>query len=311
MWAQASRKLTSCFKRMRILIIGSKGFIGSNACRCFRAKEFEVFEANFKINAVKSQNNNEPHDKLKELFQSQSFDICINASGSSTVAFSIEHEQEDYELNYINVKVILEAIKLWQPKCKFINLSSAAVYGNPANLPVNENAPANPISPYGKHKLLSEQLLLEGANNDGLATLSLRVFSVYGNGLKKQLFWDIYQKSLKGSLIELYGTGNETRDFIHIDDLMFALEQIILNASFDGSKINVASGIETKIQSAAFTLVKNLNPKLKISFNGVQNNIDPNYWQADISRLKMLGFIPKVSLEEGLKKYAAWLNESN
>jgi dTDP-glucose 4,6-dehydratase/UDP-glucose 4-epimerase len=296
---------------MKILIIGSNGFIGSNALKYFKEKRYTVIGSNLKVDSSEIPSGNHESVKLTELFQSESFDVCINASGSSTVAFSLQNEQEDYRLNYKNVEKMLNALKKFQPKCKFINLSSAAVYGNPAYLPVNENAPANPISPYGKHKLLSEQLLLEGANNDGLATLSLRIFSVYGNGLKKQLFWDIYQKSLKGSLIELYGTGHETRDFIHIDDLMFALEQIILNASFDGSTINVASGIETKIQSAAFTLVKNLNPKLKISFNGVQNNIDPNYWQADISRLKMLGFIPKVSLEEGLKKYAAWLKKSN
>jgi nucleoside-diphosphate-sugar epimerase len=96
-----------------------------------------------------------------------------------------------------------------------------------------------------------------------------------------------------------------------IDDLMFALEQIILHASFDGSTINVASGIESTIKSAASTLVTYLNTKLIINFNDFQNNIDPRHWKADISRLKTLGFTPKISLEEGLKKYASWLKKLN
>ena len=296
---------------MKILIIGSNGFIGSNALKYFKEKRYTVIGSDLKIGSSEIPSENIESIKLTELFQSESFDVCINASGSSTVAFSLQNEQEDYRLNYKNVEKMLNALKKFQPKCKFINLSSAAVYGNPTNLPVNENAPANPISPYGKHKLLSEQLLLEGANNDGLATLSLRVFSVYGNGLKKQLFWDIYQKSLKGNLIELYGTGHETRDFIHIDDLMLAFEKVILHGRFDGGAINVASGNEYAINSAALTFIKNLNTDIKLKFSGVENNIDPKYWRADISLLRNMGFLPKVTLEEGLKKYAAWLNELN
>jgi UDP-glucose 4-epimerase len=296
---------------MKILIIGCKGFIGSNALKYFKEKNYNVIGNDHKIGASEMLSENNGLVKLIELFQSQNFDVCINASGSSTVAFSLQNEQEDYRLNYKNVEKMLDALKMFQPKCKFINLSSAAVYGNPAYLPIKESAPTNPISPYGKHKLLSEQLLLKCAKNDAIATLSLRVFSVYGKGLKKQLFWDIYQKSLKSNSIELYGTGHEARDFIHIDDLMFALEQIILHANFNGSAINVASGIESTIESAANTIVNYLNPKLSINFSGVQNKIDPSCWKADITSLNNLGFIPKISLEEGLKKYALWVKELN
>ena len=296
---------------MKILIIGCNGFIGSNVLRYFQNKKYDAFGSDIKVISNLNLSSTQSLTNLDELFKSQLFDVCINASGSATVAFSLQNEQEDYLLNYKNVELLLNAIKVHQPQCKFINLSSAAVYGNPSVLPINEDATTKPISPYGKHKLLSEQLLLEGAKKDGLKTLSLRIFSVYGNGMKKQLFWDIYQKSLKSNLIELYGTGHETRDFIHIDDLMFALEQIILHASFDGSTINVASGIESTIKSAASTLVNYLNPKLIINFNDFQNNIDPRHWKADISRLKTLGFTPIISLGEGLIKYAAWLKKLN
>jgi UDP-glucose 4-epimerase len=297
--------------KLRLLIIGCNGFIGSHTFKFFKDRHYEVFGADKVGKDNSAFKLNEDMSNLDVLFQSNSFDVCVNASGSATVAFSLQNEQQDYLLNYKNVALMLDAIKIHQPKCKLINLSSAAVYGNPSVLPIHEDVATNPISPYGKHKLLSEQLLLEGAKKEGLKTLSLRIFSVYGNGLKKQLFWDIYQKTQKSDIIELYGTGEETRDFIHIDDLMLALEKIILHTNFDGNNINVASGIESTIKSAANTFVNYLNPKLKINFNGVQNNIDPSFWKADISLLKTFGFIPKVSLEEGLKKYAAWLKKSN
>jgi dTDP-glucose 4,6-dehydratase/UDP-glucose 4-epimerase len=296
---------------MKILIIGCNGFIGSNALKYFQEKKYDVFGSDIKINSKENAPSKQSLSEVEKLFKSKHFDLCINASGSATVAFSLQNEQEDYILNYLNVEKILDAIKMYQPLCKFINLSSAAVYGNPTDLPISENASTNPISPYGKHKLLSEQLLKERAKKDRLPTLSCRVFSVYGNGLKKQLFWDIYKKSQKSNQIELYGTGNESRDFIHIDDLMRAFEQIILHANFNGSAINIASGNETTISSAATKLVQYLNPILNIKFTGLQNNLDPSHWKADISHLKELDFFPLMSIEEGLKKYALWLKELN
>lgn len=295
----------------KILVIGCNGFIGSHLYSYFRNKNIEVIGAD--INSLNSQTFllNKDLSNLKDLLNLYSFDLCINASGSATVSYSIQNEKDDFLLNYKNVEKILDAIKIYQANCKFINLSSAAVYGNPASLPINENAITNPISPYGKHKLLSEELLLNRAKSDGLATLSLRIFSVYGNGLKKQLFWDIYQKTLISDVLYLYGTGLETRDFIHIEDLMLALEKIILHAHFDGSAINVASGMESTINLAAHTLIKHLKPNTAIKFSGLQNSADPNYWKADISKLKGMGFIPEISLEEGLKKYAQWIKELN
>lgn len=296
---------------MKILIIGCNGFIGRNAYDYFKAKNYQTYGAdiNFSENAffiLSSDLSN-----IHELFQINEYDVCINASGSATVGFSIVNPNQDYILNYLNVVKIVQAITDKQPQCKFLNLSSAAVYGNPAQLPVKEDENTFPISPYGKHKLQSEQLLKKYAIEHHLKTISLRVFSVYGNGLKKQLFWDIYQKSLFAQSITLHGKGNETRDFIHIDDLMLAIEKIILHANFQGESINVASGKEYTIEAASTLLLKFLNPSFAVNFNGVQNQSDPLFWQADISKLISLGFNPKVELNEGLKKYAVWLKELN
>lgn len=296
---------------MNVLIIGCNGFIGSHAFRYFTEKKYHVTGCDIqKVNAATFLL--EPDlSNLPLLFKSQQFNICINASGSATVGFSIQNEEKDYILNFKNVQLILDCIKNEQANCKFINLSSAAVYGNPQTLPVSEEAATMPISPYGKHKLMSEQLINQYVAQYQLQAISLRIFSVYGVGLKKQLFWDIYQKSKRNNCIELYGNGNETRDFIHVDDLLRAIEIIIHKADFNGKSINVAAGVGLTIKEAAITLLNNLDPGFELQFSGVQNPADPRFWQADITQLKKMGFNPLVKLADGLNKYALWLKELN
>ena len=181
---------------MNILVIGSKGFIGSHMLQYFKEKEHMVFgcdvvvdytqENYFLIDAVNAN--------FKEIFDSNTFDVCINCSGAASVPDSIIHPMRDFELNVNNVFKLLDAIRKQQPSCKFINLSSAAVYGNPAVLPVKEDAALLPVSPYGLHKQMAESVLREFYTQFNISTLSLRIFSVYGPGLQKQLFWDLYRK---------------------------------------------------------------------------------------------------------------------
>jgi dTDP-glucose 4,6-dehydratase/UDP-glucose 4-epimerase len=202
---------------------------------------------------------------------------------------------------------ILDAIRQTQPSCKFINLSSAAVYGNPCRLPINEEAVCVPMSPYGSHKLMSEMICKEFSIQFGLHTCSLRIFSAYGEGLAKQLFWDVAKKADAQSSIQLYGTGNESRDFIYILDLVEAIYCVIENASFDGTAINIANGIELSIQDVVAEFLSNFNENKNVVFGGQVREGDPNNWKADISKLVGLGYVSKFSLREGLKNYYNWL----
>lgn len=295
---------------MKILIIGSKGFIGSHCVDYFTAKGFEVFQAdvnasmNEKFYKIERQNSD-----FSIPFKEHQFDVCINASGSAHVGFSFENPSKDFELNVVNVQKILVAIRDYNIDCKLINFSSAAVYGNPQSLPIKEDSSCKPLSPYGFHKLQSELLLTEYHKFFGLNTCSLRVFSAYGPRLKKQLFWDLYQKSLQSDVISLFGTGNETRDFIYIDDLLQIIDLVIQYSTFQGSIYNVASNTETTIAEAAQVFINTLSPEKKVVFNCEVKVGDPNNWLADMEILKEKGFEPQFNLSLGLKKYAAWLKE--
>lgn len=296
---------------MKILIIGSRGFIGSHCVDYFKSKGFEVWQADVTessdSNFYKIERKNS--DFALPFIENQ-FDVCINASGSAHVGFSFENPSKDFELNVANVQKILVAIRDYNSDCKFINFSSAAVYGNPQFLPITENSICKPLSPYGFHKWQSELLLTEYHKFFGLNTVSLRVFSAYGPGLKKQLFWDLYQKSLLSDVISLFGTGTETRDFIYIDDLLQIIDLVIQNSTFQGSSYNVASNTETTIAEAANVFINAFSPEKEVIFNGEIKIGDPNNWLADMEILKEKGFKPQFDLSLGLKKYAAWLKEN-
>jgi UDP-glucose 4-epimerase len=295
---------------MKILIIGSRGFIGSHAYQFF-LKEHEVWGADVLT----------PRDKnffllergntdFNTVFQTEKFDLCLNASGNGSVPVSINNPLLDFELNVNNTIKILDAIRIHNPQCKYIHLSSAAVYGNPVSLPVTENMALKPLSPYGWHKLYSEQICREYASLYNIRSVILRIFSVYGENLKKQLFWDIYQKTLQSKNIQLFGTGNETRDFIYVQDLMHAIDCVIAKGLFNGEAINVSSGIETSIKDAAEIFCAALNDETTVAFNKQTKPGDPLNWKADIGVLTNLGFKNNTSIETGLKSTGKWLKEN-
>jgi UDP-glucose 4-epimerase len=180
------------------------------------------------------------------------------------------------------------------------------VYGDPQVLPVSEAQPPAPLSPYGYHKLLGEILAEEFTRLYALPTASVRIFSAYGPGLRRQVVWDICARALATGALQLRGTGQESRDFIHAADVAGALATLIERAPFQGERYNVASGRETTIASLAALLLEALGVKAMPEFDGVATPGDPRNWRADTSKLSALGFSPSIALEDGLRSVAAW-----
>ena len=299
---------------MKVLIIGSQGFIGQNLGSFFaRQTNCQLYKADIlNLNLPNYTFLNSQNADFTALFFAQQYDICINCAGAANVSASFANPQIDFELNTKNVSSILENIRLFNPNCRFINLSSAAVYGNPTQIPVSELADFQPLSPYAFHKKMSELLCQEYAQCYNIKTCSLRIFSAYGQGLKKQLFWDIYQKTIVNAKeISLFGTGQESRDFIYIDDLCAVIWLIINKLEFNGQVVNVANGKEIFIKDAVAIFLELLDYQGLINFNG-QNTLGyPLRWQADISQLQKLHYQPVLELKTGLANYVKWLKELN
>lgn len=296
---------------MKILVIGSKGFIGSH-CVDFFSRENEVWECDVLMdyNSPRYIFVESVDSDFQELFQKQQFDVCINCSGAASVPFSLENPYHDFQLNTLNVYKILEAIRKHNIECKYISMSSAAVYGNPEYLPISEADKLKPVSPYGVHKQIAEQICEEFSRFWRVKTCCIRIFSAYGPRLRKQLLWDIAQKAMKNKRIELFGTGHETRDFIYATDVVEVIDTVIRQSHFNGDIINAANGQQVAIADIAHIMVKALNVSKEIIFNQVTRKGDPLNWEADVTRLFAMGYRPKTDIETGINNYVAWLREN-
>jgi len=294
---------------MKVLIVGSEGFIGKYCVHHFLSLNHEthgtdIFDLSQPIyHYTKKTTDIDFYANLLAV----EFDVVINCAGNGSVPISIENPVLDFELNCYETIKILDAIKTRSSQTKYIHLSSAAVYGNPTVIPLKENSPLNPISPYGYHKMIAEHICLEYVHSFNCNISIIRPFSVYGPGLRKQLFWDWYLKIINTpNGIELIGTGNESRDFVFIDDLILAIDVIIQKASFLGEVYNIASGTEMFVKECAELFFKFPNRQYEYRFNGYRREGDPVNWKADISKLEALGFEPQYSLGAGIEKLQRW-----
>ena len=295
---------------MRILVVGSKGFIGSHCVNHF-SRENEVWGCDVVLdyNTPRYIPIDSVDSDFLEIFQQHPFDVCINCSGAANVPFSLQKPFNDFKLNTLNVFKLLEAIRLHAPKCKFITMSSAAVYGNPDSLPIKELLPRVPVSPYGYHKVMSEMICEEFSRFCGIQTCCLRIFSAYGPGLKKQLFWDLYHKVKGQDEPTLWGTGRESRDFIYISDIVRIVELAITNSKFNGEMVNVANGKQITIAEVAETVRQVSGTNKVIRFNGEERKGDPINWEADIDLIKRWGYQPIIDMKEGVEKYISWIRK--
>ena len=293
-----------------ILITGSEGFIGNHLVNHFTQSGYQVFGCDLFETALHGDYTYFKVTRLspdwEEIFSNTRFEFCVNAAGSGNVPYSMTHPVSDFEANTLDTIRILDAIRRLNDTCRYLHISSAAVYGNPQSLPIKEDAQLLPLSPYGYHKLMAEELCREYFHVFGIHTAIVRPFSVYGEGLRKQLLWDVCSKLKKSNQIQLFGTGNESRDFLHVKDLAELIRLLIEKASFEAEVYNAASGVESKLSMVASLFENCFGGAKKITFSGENRAGDPINWRADTNRIGELGFQPSITLDKGLPQYVRW-----
>lgn len=305
----------------RMVITGVNGFIGRSAKEYFE-KEYEITGIDLaekycgdtgKVgrNAFTYYQCNMSQNpaELANIFTGVQPDVVLHCAGSANVGASVVNPMADLDGNLHSLYQLLLALKSFEKKPKLIFFSSAAVYGNPKQLPIKETDELAPVSPYGLHKQMCEELCQYYNRIHGYKTRAIRIFSAYGNGLRKQLLWDMYQKYRNTGEIKLFGTGDETRDYMHVSDIMRAIELIL---AYDGPEevFNVANGEEVAIKDLAYTYAGKLGvPEEIVSFNGEVKEGDPKNWRADISLLKKVGYEKKMELDDGIGSYVNWVKE--
>ena len=293
----------------KILITGVNGFIGSH-CYDYFCKKYDVFGLDYnkaiKNNCIQGSVTYETLNCFNT-----SFDYIIHLAGSGTVGQVTKNPELEFLKTVDSTKELLHFISEKSPFSKIIYSSSAAVYGSNHTVPISEEAEIKPVSLYGEHKLIVENLLSEDCKQNNRKHIIIRFFSIYGEGLKKQVLWDSCNRILDNhnkKEIQCFGTGNEKRDFVHIDDAVRMIEYCIMNV--DNNRIfNCGTGISTSISDIIHQLGSLLDYNGKFVFENMIQEGNPEYLIANIKEATKIGFFPKIDIRTGLKRYIEWIKK--
>lgn len=301
-------------------VTGAKGFIGQNlSCRLAKGGHSVVglghghlTEQDLTADGLHGWLNSSISASSLNLLGAQYGppEVVFHLAGGSAVAPSLRAPYEDYERTVQSTAVLLEWIRLESPGTVIVYVSSAAVYGANHVVPITESNSPAPYSPYGFHKCCAELLIQDYACNFNLSAAIVRLFSLYGPGLKKQLFWDVAQRlRAQPAVLELGGTGEEMRDWLYIDDAVELLFQASTWVAREVPVINGGTGVGTTVRDTVDRLVRALGHETKQVFTGQARAGDPRILVADTTRSNELGFQARVSLEAGIQRTADWLKQ--
>lgn len=229
-------------------------------------------------------------------------DVVFHEAALVSVAESVERPTESHAINATGTLNILEAARKHDARVVFA--SSAAIYGHPESVPVAETHPKDPTSPYGLDKLAGDQYMRLYNDLYGLETVALRYFNVYGPGQTGGDYAgviDVFSRQAeRGEPITVHGEGDQTRDFVHIDDVVQAN---LLAAETDavGEAFNVGTGESVTIRELAELIRDAVGSDSEIVHIEPREG-DIDHSRADIARPReKLGFEPTVELADGLE----------
>lgn len=235
----------------------------------------------------------------------------FHLAGGSSVGLSIAQPNEDFSRTVSSSARLLEWLRDFAPHCRLIAASSAAVYGDRHDGTIGEGAAPAPVSPYGDHKLMMEQLCRSHAETFGVRCTIVRMFSVYGPGLRKQLPWEICSRLQAGErTLVLGGTGSEMRDWTDVRDtvrLLATIGERPQQVAFE--VINGGSGRGTSVADIVKLLVRLWGRDIDIRFSGVAREGDPFSLVAEDSRLRDMAFEWRVPIHQGLADYVRWFRD--
>ena len=301
-----------------VIVTGAHGFIGRHACRTLAAQGFVVraighgrwTQAEARSWGISRWLESDLNfDSLTVAVGDEHPDAVIHCAGSGSVSYAYDAPFEDFQRSVMTVATLLEFVRRRGPKkTRVVITSSAAVYGDQGDVDLAESSTCSPISPYGFNKHAAEDLCRSYARFFGLEITIVRLFSVYGEGLRKQLLWDGANKMIRGE-DQFFGTGHELRDWIHVDD---AASLLCASAFQPQAKLEIFNGSNAQATTSCVLGLLNalLAGRSTPRFTGETHTGNPRRLTADSSHVRrQLPWAPSVDLETGLRRYADWFKK--
>lgn len=301
----------------KALVTGGAGFIGSNVARL-------LVEEGYDVVALDNLSTGYP-ENLKELKRVRLVEADVRDEGAVNRAMdgvevvfhlaasvgntrSIENPLDDSDINVLGTLRVLEAARLSGVR-KIVCTSSAAIFGELKHLPIREDHPCEPDTPYGVSKLAEEKHCLAYAKLYELEAVCLRYFNVYGLNQRYDAYGNVIpifaHLLLHGKSLTIYGDGEQTRDFVNVRDVARANLQAAQTRAASGA-FNVASGEAITVNQLVALLreASGIDPKVEY---GPPRKGDVRHSRADISAARIaFGYSPSVELAAGLAEYIDW-----
>ncbi len=279
---------------MRILISGGVGFIGSHLASKHREQGDEVFNFDIKESLRYDIQNG---SAVREAFDKFDPDAVYHCAGQVQPSFGEKRPYADIQVNLYGMINVLKAME--GRDAKMVYTSTGAVYGL-SPLPHKEDMLCKPVCNYGISKLAAEMYLQKWVATEGIDAKIVRFSSVYGPGRHYGPINIFLERVVAGQSITIFGSGSQTRDFVHVDDVVQGIN-LVLDRGGRGEVYNVGTGKETSVQEVA-KIINKLHPKAKIEYKrGEESVYDlPRSW-FDITKIQGLGYIPMMDLDLGIK----------
>lgn len=291
----------------KIVITGGEGFIGSNLAESLVAKGFEVHSVDNRVQEANRVPGVAYHTEdicdlsaLAQVFLRA--DTVFHMAAMPRVQDTIDHPSETFEVNVGGTQNVLEAARRAKVR-RVVFSSSAAIYGDRDEVPYIESMERSPLlSPYAAHKLNGEDLMRMYSRVYGLETVSLRYFNVYGprldpNGPYALAVGILLKQRKENRPLTVTGDGLQTRDFIHVFDVVSALKLAMDSTRVGrGEVINIGTGEEAAINGLA-ALIGGIDYPVEF----IPARLEPRKCCASIALAKeLLDFEPQISLYAGI-----------
>lgn len=311
--------MQNSLKGKKFLVTGCAGFIGSFVTEALLKKEAKVFGIDNlntgSLDNIKHLLKDTQFEFTKEDFLSKkviekmikNVDYIYHAAVRG-IGLSTDNPFLELKVNIQGTLLLLELMRKSKVK-RLIFASSASVYGNPLHLPEKEGNPTFPLSPYGVSKLAAERYVIAYHHLYNLPVVALRYFNVYGPRQRSDSRYGgvvsiFIHNALTNIPLQVYGDGNQTRDFTYVDDAVKATIDSFTSNGVLGKVINIAGGKEYNINQLA-QIIKKISGKkhLKIEYikKRLVDNINRRFGDISLAK-KLLNYSPKITLEEGLVK---------